>query len=227
MSSTRCRQCGLVNFATAEECKRCGARLKEADAAETATSESGESVVPQKKRSFAKRVSWILGMTCVILLICYMSLRLTSNSINWQQRQTVDRAITVLEQKGFGKEAFVLRRLVSFRTTDNWWNIQVGHHDAYAATNFPFEVLTLYPEFFDVATDDTERAAILLHESYHLFGSGERAALDGVWRNKSRIGWTADKYGETKVWKNTKELTIGEVPQLFRCGLEGKSDCMQ
>ncbi len=164
-------------------------------------------------------------MTCVILAIYYLSLLLTSESIKLQQRQAVDRAITVLEQKGFGKEAFVLRHVVSFRTTDNWWNMQVGHHDAYAATNFPFEVLTLYPEFFDVATDDTERAAILLHESYHLFGSGEAAALEGVWRNKSRIGWTADKYGETKVWKNTKDLTTSEVPQLFRCGTDGKTDC--
>ena len=43
--------------------------------------------------------------------------------------------------------------------------------------------------------DDTERAAILLHESYHLFGSGEATALEGVWRDKQRLGWTADKYG--------------------------------
>jgi hypothetical protein len=223
MSSIRCRECGLANFATAEQCKRCGASLKEDVPVETATDET----VVVKKRTFGKRVSWILGMTCVILAIYYLSLLATSDSIKWQQRQTVDGAITVLEQKGFGKEAFVLRHLVSFRTTDNWWNTQVGHHDAYAATNFPFEVLTLYPEFFDVARDDTERAAILLHESYHLFGSGEAAALEGVWRNKGRIGWTADKYGETKVWKNTKDLTTSEVPQLFRCGLDGKTDCIQ
>jgi hypothetical protein len=232
-SSTRCRQCGLVNFATAEQCKRCGAYLREDRTVDAPTDEGfagevDESEAPQqKKRSFAKRVSWILGMTGLILLICYMSLLMTSSRANLQQRQTVERAITVLEEKGFGKESFVLRHLVSFRTTDNWWNMQVGHHDAYAATNFPFEVLTLYPEFFDAAKDDTERAAILLHESYHLFGSGERAALEGVWRNKSRVGWTADKYSETKVWKNTRELTMNEVPQLFRCGLEGNADCMQ
>ncbi len=220
-SSSRCKQCGLVNFTTAEQCKRCGASLKEDVPVDIVT----DDTVVVKKRSFGKRVSWILGMTCVILAIYYLSLLLTSESIKLQQRQAVDRAITVLEQKGFGKEAFVLRHVVSFRTTDNWWNMQVGHHDAYAATNFPFEVLTLYPEFFDVATDDTERAAILLHESYHLFGSGEAAALEGVWRNKSRIGWTADKYGETKVWKNTKDLTTSEVPQLFRCGTDGKTDC--
>jgi hypothetical protein len=227
-SSIRCRQCGLVNFATAEQCKRCGAHLKEEGTADIVPSEGFEGEAPQqKKRSFAKRVSWILGMTGLILAVCYMSLLMTSSRANLQQRQTVERAVAVLEEKSFGKEAFVLRHLVSFRTTDNWWNMQVGHHDAYAATNFPFEVLTLYPEFFDTAKDDTERAAILLHESYHLFGSGERAALEGVWRNKSRVGWTADKYSETKVWKNTRELTMNEVPQLFRCGLEGNEDCMQ
>jgi hypothetical protein len=224
MKSIRCVECGLVNFDTAEQCKRCGAFLQ---GSSDTVEDAGDDADATPKRSFGKRVSWILGMTFVILVIYYMSLLMTSDKIKWQQRQTVDRAVAILEQKGFGKETFVLRHLVSFRSTDNWWNMQVGHHDAYAATNFPFEVLTLYPEFFDTATDDTERAAILLHESYHLFGSGEAAALEGAWRNKSKIGWTADKYGETKVWKNTTELTMGAVPQLFRCGPQGQSDCVQ
>ncbi len=223
MKSLRCRECGLVNFASVGECKRCGASLAEEGPTEVTTAEV--EIVP--KRSLAKRLTWILGMTGVILLVYYLSLLLTSDSIKWQQRQVVEHAIAVLEQKGFSKEVFVLRHLVSFRTTDNWWNTQVGHHDAYAATNFPFEVMTLYPEFFDTARDDTERATILLHESYHLFGGGEAKALEGVWRNKGRLGWTADKYGETKVWKNTRDLTMSEVPQLFRCGLEGNSDCIQ
>lgn len=223
MKSIRCVECGLVNFEIAEQCKRCGAQLQGSGPVEAVADETDAPV----KRSFRKRISWVVGMTLVILLICYLSLLATSDSIKWQQKQTVGRAITILEQKGFGKEAFVLRRLVSFRSTDNWWNMQVGHHDAYAATNFPFEVVTLYSEFFDTATDDTERAAILLHESYHLFGSGERAALEGTWRNKSKLGWTADKYGESKVWKNTLELTMSEVPELFRCGPQGQSDCLQ
>ncbi|HEY6187151.1 MAG TPA: hypothetical protein VIW80_05690 [Pyrinomonadaceae bacterium] len=224
MKSIRCVECGLVNFDTAEECKRCGATLQTNGPAVEV--EADETEVPVK-RSFRKRISWIVGMTLVILIIYYLSLLMTSDAIKWQQRQAVNHAIAILEQKGFGKEAFVLRHLVSFRSTDNWWNMQVGHHDAYAATNFPFEVVTLYPEFFDTATDDTERAAILLHESYHLFGSGERSALEGAWRNKSKLGWTADKYGESKVWKNTKDLTLSEVPQLFRCGADGQSDCVQ
>jgi hypothetical protein len=103
----------------------------------------------------------------------------------------------------------------------------VGHHDAYAATNFPFEVVTLYPEFFGAAVDDTERGAILLHESYHLLGSGEAAALEGVWRDKKQLGWTADKYSQTRVWKNTQEATAALVPGLFQCGADAQSDCTQ
>jgi hypothetical protein len=156
-----------------------------------------------------------------------MSLLLTSEDLSYDQRQTVNAAIALLKQSGFGKQAFVLNRLVRYRGTDNWWNRYVGHHDAYAATNFPFEVLTLYPEFFQQTVDDNERAVILLHESHHLLGSGEKTALEGVWRDKQRLGWTSDKYSRTKVWISTQELTMAQVPNLFRCGSDGKSDCTQ
>jgi hypothetical protein len=226
--SRKCSQCGLVNFASAVQCRRCGAAFDDAafDDAEQFETLPDEGV-EQKKRSLAQRLMWIFGMTAVILFICYASLLLTSDPIGWEQRQLVSRAIDVLESKGFGSEVFVLRHLVSYRATDNWWNMQIGHHDAYASTNFPFEVVTLYPEFFEKAADDTERAAILLHESYHLFGAGEPAALEGVWRSKSRLGWTPEQYGETKVWKNTRELTVNQVPKLFSCGDDSKSDCTE
>ena len=120
----------------------------------------------------------------------------------------------------------MLRHFAHFRGTDNWWNRYMGHREAYAATNFPFEIVTLYPEFFDVSTDDNERAVILLHESYHLFGHGEAATLEGVWRNKSKLDWTAEKYEKTKVWKNTREATLSLVPELFRCGPDAQSDCV-
>jgi hypothetical protein len=83
----------------------------------------------------------------------------------------------------------------------------------------------LYPPFFEVAVDDTERAAILLHESYHLFGADEATALQGVWIEKARIGWTESQYGQTRVWKNTREWTAATIPALFECGFDGKSDC--
>jgi hypothetical protein len=232
MNRSKCSQCGLVNPPTDESCRRCGASLSEAVTtttelvvAEAAPNKSREP--PVKKRRVALRLGWILGTTLTLLFAGYMSLLLTSQELNLDQRQTIRAATAILEQKGFARQSFALNHLVQYRSTDNWWNGYVGHRQAYAATNFPFEVVTLYPEFFDVAVDDTERAAILLHESYHLFGSGEEGALEGAWRNKAKIGWTADKYGRTKVWINTRDLTSSNVPILFSCGADGHSDCLQ
>jgi hypothetical protein len=180
-----------------------------------------------EKRSLLRRLGWIMGTTLIILIAAYFSLLMTSDDLPFEQRQIVTSAIAVLRQKGFERQAFVLDNLVKYRGADNWWNRYVGHHDAYAGTNFPFEVVTLYPEFFGTAVDDTERAAILLHESYHFLGSGEATALEGVWREKQKLGWTADKYGRTKVWNNTRELTTAGVPKLFQCGTDEHSDCLQ
>ena len=221
MTRNKCAQCGLVNSAADENCRRCGSVLSMGE-----TPSVEVEAAPQKKRSLLRRLIWILSTTILLLLVAYMSLLLTSEELAYERRETLKQAIAVLEQKGFGKQAFVLNHLVMYRDTDNWWNRYVGHHDAYAATNFPFEVVTLYPEFFGVAVDDTERAAILLHESYHLAGSGEEASLEGAWRDKQRLGWTADKYGKTRVFNNTRELTNTGVPKLFQCGSDGHSDCV-
>ncbi len=167
------------------------------------------------------------ALVLTILLILYLSLLATSDAINSEQRLMVNRAIDVIEQKGFGQEAFVLRHLTSFRATDNWWNRWVGHDDAYAATNFPFEVVTLYPDFFNIPKDDVERAAILLHETYHLYGRGEETAFKGVWRTKQRLGWTRAVYGESRVWKNVSESTTNFAPQFFQCGEDKRSDCFE
>ncbi len=222
MNRNKCWSCGLVNGDTDEACRRCGASLIDDGSRPDETVE--ETV---QKRGIGRRLIWILGTTLLLLFGFYLSLLLTSRDLGFDQRQIVSHAIAVLQQSGFDKQVFALNHLAKFRATDNWWNGYVGHHDAYAATNFPFEVLTLYPEFFAVAVDDNERAAILLHESYHLLGSGEEAALEGVWREKQRLGWTEDRYGQTKVWKNTRQLTMAEVPNIFHCGRDGKSDCAQ
>ena len=221
MSSKKCSHCGLVNFSTDLECRRCGAYLRSRSA--PFADEDNESGV--KKRGVKKRLLWIGAATLTALVVFYVSLLVSSDGISLEQKQVVYRAIDLLEQKGFTRDALMMRHFVHFRSTDNWWNRYMGHHEAYAATNFPFEIITLYPEFFDVPADDNERAVILLHESYHLFGHGEAATLEGVWRNKSKLDWTAEKYEQTKVWKNTKELTMSMVPELFRCGTDGQSDC--
>jgi hypothetical protein len=220
MNRNKCQSCGLVNAADDENCRRCGSSLTAAEP------EPADTVEPAKKRGIGKRLLWILGATLFLLFSFYLSLRVTSEDLGYDQRQIVLRSVAILEQKGFSSEASILRNLTTYRGSDNWWNKYVGHRDAYAATNFPFEVLTLYPEFFTESADDDERAVILLHEVYHLRGSGEAAALEGVWRNKHRLGWTEEKYGQSRVWRNTKELTMNLVPELFQCGPEGKSDCM-
>ena len=119
----------------------------------------------------------------------------------------MDDAIALLDERGFTRQAFVLRHFTSFRSTDNWWNLYHEHYQAYAATNFPFEIVTLYPWFFELPQDDVERAVVLLHEAHHLMGADEATALRRVWQEKSRLGWTADVYARGKVWKNTREWT--------------------
>ncbi len=227
MNNRKCAFCELVNFPTAALCKRCGAALDgESGAREISTGsiiESNES----NRRTLCTRAIAVLGMVRLLVLAGYISLLETSEPLSYEQKQIVDRAIAIIEERGFERDAFLLRRLTKFRATDNWWNEYVGHGDAYAATNFPFEVVTLYPDFFIVPVDDTERAAILLHEARHLAGAGEENAFASVWRDKARLGWTAQSYGESRVWRNTREFTLRFAPQLFRCGTNNQSDCFQ
>lgn len=210
-----CINCGVANDSGDRTCKYCGAAL-----------------TPLKKRSsigrlLLKSVIRIVALTLILLFLGYASLITTSDPILPNQQEQVDKAIDVLDRKGFGKEVFVLRRLVRYRATDSWWNRYIGHQSAYAATNFPFEVVTLYPEFFSDPTDDVERAAILLHESYHLFGHGEPRAFEGAWKDRARLGWVKAQYNLTPVWMSVKESTIRFAPHLFKCGEEGRSDCTE
>ena len=223
-SRRKCVQCGLVNTGFDESCRRCGSPLAGGAPAEGQVPESGEDPQPQK-RGLLKRLTWILGATLIALLICYLSLLISSDGLSPDQREKVQTAIAVLEQHGFNREVFILKHLTVFRATDNWWNRYLGHRDAYAATNFPFEVVTLYPEFFSVPVDDNESAAILLHESCHLMGGGEEAALGATWRNKRRLGWTAERYKQTRLWNATEPLTKAQFPYMFKCGSDGQSDC--
>jgi hypothetical protein len=222
MTSRKCAQCGLVNFAAADVCRRCGAALNaEGEGREELPSpvESFDDEPPAKApRSLLKRVGVSVGVSAFILLFCYISLLETSTPISYDEKMLVHRAIDLIEEKGFGGDAFLLRRLANYRTTDNWWNRWLGHQDAYAATNFPFQVITLYPEFFKYAGDDTERAVILLHEARHLAGAGEESAFASVWRDKEQLGWTKERYGQTRIWRNVTEFTLKYAPQTLQCG---------
>lgn len=218
MNRNKCNRCGLVNAAADETCRRCGELLTDQPLLEEDA---------PKRRGLVKRVVWIISTTVVLLFIAYMSMLITSEDLRYDRREVVERAVAVLEAKGFDKQSFVLKRLTRYRATDSWWNNYLGHRDAYAATNFPFEIVTLYGEFFDKTVDDTERAVILLHEAEHLLGAGEERALEVTWRSKAQLGWNESTYGKTKVWNNTKELTQRLVPSLFVCGPEGKADCAE
>src|SRR5438445_1673597 len=224
-SRRKCANCDLVNAAYDEQCRRCGTSLADG---EISTAITAKSLPASKirKRSFLTRVTFTLGTTLVVLVIWYVSLLMSSDGLQPEQRQQVQKAIVLLQQQGFSREAFVLKHLTAFRSTDNWLNAYVGHRDAYAATNFPFELVTLYPEFFEVPVDDRERAAVLFHEARHLLGDGEDAALQLTWQSKQQLGWTADKYNQTRVWDATLRLTKARFPYFFQCGSDGQSDCL-
>jgi predicted nucleic acid-binding Zn ribbon protein len=208
-----CIHCGTANAPDQRVCQRCGVALS-----------------PLKRKRNIKRLIFkslirIIGLTLILLFLGYISLITTSDPILPNQEEQVNKAIEVLERQGFSKEAFVLRHLVRFRATDSWWNRHIGHQSAYAATNFPFEVVTLYPQFFGDPVDDVERASILLHESYHLFGRGEPKAFEGAWKDRIRLGWVNDRYRFTPVGMSVRESTRHWAPQLFVCGEDGNSDC--
>lgn len=220
----KCPGCGLVNAGSDETCRRCGAALHEEEFIAAANLEAVPPVKP-RKRTLLKRLVWIISTTAILLIIFYASLLLSADKPNPDQLVKIQSAIDLIQARGFSREAFVLNHVASFRSTDNWLNAYVGHHDAYAATNFPFEVVTLYPEFFEAPVDDCERAAVLLHEARHLFGDGEDAALENTWKSKRQLGWTNEKYKQTRVWDATMRLTKARFPYMFQCGGDGETDC--
>jgi hypothetical protein len=231
-----------LNFASAAECKRCAGALAPAAAVAAfpaAPPPRAASYEPDRdfedeassegkgRRGLLARAAAVLCATLAVLVLCHGSLLWTSRAATVEQRIHVRRAVDIIGRGGFGREAFLLGRVSNFRTSDNWWNSYMGHEEAYAATNFPFEVVTLYPDFFLYPVDDVERAVILLHEARHLAGAGEAEAFASVWRDKARLGWTKEKYGQTRVWRNVREFTRRYAPGLFACGPDGQQDCYE
>ena len=161
------------------------------------------------------------------LFAFYLSLIASSAPLEQKERSAVVRAIAVLETKGFEREAFLLRHTVVFRATDNWLNILTKQDNAYAATNFPFQIITLYPDFYKKATDDTERAIILLHEAQHLQGADEPTAYSYVWKHRAQLGWTQLKYGTTPSYVTISEQTRDIAPELFSCPDKVFYDCTE
>jgi hypothetical protein len=149
----------------------------------------------------------------------------SADSLTAAEHAQIDASIDILEQKGFTDEAFLLKRVAVFRANDNWLNATVAKESAYAATNFPFEIVTLYPDFFIYTADNVERAAILLHEAKHLQGKDEKEAYEYVWRNRDKLGWSAEAYARSVIWLETRKLTKEYSPTLFACEFNSYSDC--
>ncbi len=140
-------------------------------------------------------------------------------------RGAVERAVAVLESKGFSSEAFLLRNVTTFRSSDNWLNQAVAGESAYAATNYPFGIITIYPDFYTKAVDDTERAMVLLHEAQHLMNKGEAEAYAYVWRQRQRLGWTTLSHGTTPTFVTVELQTRENAPELFTCRSNLWNDC--
>lgn len=173
-------------------------------------------------------LQYLWNYTALIVLAVaafYLSLISTSLPPTAEERAAIDRAIGVLERRGFVNEARVLRSSVTFRSTDHWLNAVIEKENAYAAANFPFQIITTYPDFFNKAVDDTERAAVLLHESRHLFGEDENAAYAYVWQNRERLGWTLRTHGTTVSYITIEQQTREMAPELFTCHDRLWRDC--
>lgn len=215
----KCPNCKLINFSDAETCARCTENLLEISNIPTQTSFIRSKIL---KRAI------ICAAVCVFTVVgFYLSLIFSAKSLSYEERKTVERAVLILQEKGFSNEVSLLKYLTAFRSNDNWLNASVIKENAYAATNFPFEIMTIYPDFFNRPIDDTERAAILLHEAQHLKGADEKEAYEFVWKNRKKLGWTKETHGKSKVWQTVRTQTKEFVPNLFVCDVNEYSDCTE
>jgi hypothetical protein len=177
--------------------------------------------------SLTNRIMILFAVCIGAVGIFYSSLIFSASPLNREEAERVQAAIRLIEKRGFINEAYLLRELATFRGSDNWLNATVAKENAYAATNYPFAIITLYPDFFTYPEDDIERAAILLHEARHLKGYGEDDAYEFVWRNKKYLDWTEEKYGDSVVWLNIRKQTREVTPNLFVCDFNPNNDCTE
>jgi ribosomal protein L40E len=219
----KCPRCNLPNFASAETCKRCEFSLLRLKTAAT----DGEKPKTSLATKILRRAAVCVVVCFLTLLVFYLSLIMSATRLSYNEKKRVESAIQLLQDKEFSKEAFLLRYLTAYRADDNWLNASTRLEDAYAATNFPFEIMTIYPDFFSYSTDDTDSAAILLHEAQHLQGKDEKEAYEFVWKNRRKLGWTYETHANSKVWENTRRQTMEICPELFQCKDKPGGDCTE
>jgi hypothetical protein len=228
----RCPDCNFLNFGSAADCRRCKADIATLEPVGAAPAPAFERAI-RTTRSKPSSIFPALARRFLILVIVvivglggfYASLLLTSERLKPDERQKVDAAINVLAEKGYRTESLMLKYLTAFRSNDHWLNASTREENAYAATNFPYEIMTLYPEFFTQTRDDTERAAILLHEARHLEGWDEKEAYEFVWKNRQRLGWVEEEYSDSVVWLRVQNQTRDFAPGLFACPWVEFNDC--
>lgn len=219
----KCPGCNSINFAGAEKCRRCELDLIKL---RTASIKVENKKTPLATKIFRRAL--VCAAVCFAsLLVFYLSLIMSAKRLNYNEKKRIESAIAVLEEKEFSKEAFLLGYLTAYRADDNWLNASTREENAYAATNFPFEIMTVYPDFFTYSTDDTDSAAILLHEAQHLLGKDEKEAYEFVWKNRRKLGWTYETHANSKVWENTRRQTMEICPELFQCKEKPDGDCTE
>ncbi len=178
-------------------------------------------------QKFFKTLANHATSSVLAIVVLYLSLVTTSQPIMDYERKDIDRAIQYLQDRGFDREVFLLRNTVTFRRSDHWLNALNDNEQAYAATNFPFQIVTVYSDFYFKAADDTERAMILLHEARHLLGDDEPGAYAFVWKNRTRLGWTISSHGSTPVFVTVEQQTRENAASLFTCEDRLWHDCTE
>ena len=215
----KCQNCRLVNYPTATVCARCSSSLDGSKA-------EGSEGRPTSAR-ILRRATICMFAALAAIAGFYVSLVFSADKLSFDEKAAVRNSIDILEARGFTSEAFLLRHIAVFRSSDNWLNASVVKEDAFAATNFPFEIVTLYPDFFTYPADDVERAAILLHEAKHLQGADEKEAYAFVWENRHNLGWTSENYNNSVVWAEVRKQTREQAPGLFVCTVNSFGDCTE
>jgi len=181
----------------------------------------------QNRRSIAGKVANTILISMAAISVLYSSLVAFSLPLAPHEMESVENAIRILETRGFDREVFLLRHMAIFRDSDNWLNGSIPKEASYAATNFPVQIITLYPDFYTKAQDDTERAMILLHEARHLQGDSESDAYAFVWKNREQLGWTQLSHGTTPTYVTIHDQTRENAPELFTCTTRVWNDCTE